>query len=130
MEQVKNKQSLIVPTIFFAGLASVGLIVGALLWGLLESPEFFICFIISFCFSIPMYFLINTTKYLIDTDSKKKNLGIIGIVVRYLCAILSVVSCFLYIYFTSQKYAYLFIAPTVILIVYFFVILRNIKEGK
>lgn len=67
---------------------------------------------------------------LLEQDSKKKIFGILGIVGRYVCAVLAIALCYVFLKFTSQQYLYLMVAPTVIFITYLFVILLTMKRGK
>ncbi len=130
MEQVKGKKTWIVPTIFFAGLAIIGLVIGGVLWAVIGSPDFFTCFCISYALAFPSYFLWNTTGYLLSSENRKRVLGVLGIIGRYLLAILAITLCLIYLYFTSKSYYYILIPPTVVLIVYSFVILYIAKKAK
>ena len=80
MEQVKGKKTWVVPTIFFAGLAIIGLIIGGVLWAVISSPDFFTCFCISYALAFPSYFLWSTTGYLLSSENRKKVLGVLGII--------------------------------------------------
>ena len=119
MEQVKGKKTWVVPTIFFVGLAIIGLVIGGVLWAVISSPDFFTCFCISYALAFPSYFLWNTTGYLLSSENR-----------RYLLAILAIALCLIYLYFTSKSYYYILIPPTVVLIVYSFVILYIAKKAK
>lgn len=130
MEQVKGKKTWVVPTIFFVGLAIIGLVIGGVLWAVISSPDFFTCFCISYALALPSYFLWNTTGYLLSSENRKKVLGVLGIIGRYLLAILAIALCLVYLYFTSKSYYYILIHPTVVLIVYSFVILYIAKKAK
>lgn len=130
MEQVRGKKTWVVPTIFFVGLAIIGLVIGGVLWAVISSPDFFTCFCISYALAFPSYFLWNTTGYLLSSENRKRVLGVLGIIGRYLLAILAIALCFIYLYYTSQSYYYVLISPTVVLIVYSFVILYISKKGK
>lgn len=130
MEQVKGKKTWVVPTIFFVGLAIIGLVIGGVLWAVISSPDFFTCFCISYVLAFPSYFLWNTTGYLLSSENRKKVLGVLGIIGRYLLAILAIALCLIYLYFTSKSYYYILIPPTIVLIVYSFVILYIAKKAK
>lgn len=130
MEQVKGKKTWVVPTIFFVGLAIIGLVIGGVLWAVIGSSDFFTCFCISYALAFPSYFLWNTTGYLLSSENRKKVLGVLGIIGRYLLAILAIALCLIYLYFTSKSYYYILIPPTVVLIVYSFVILYIAKKAK
>lgn len=130
MKQKTNQKSWAVPLIFFGSLGLIGFIVGGVIWLLLNSPDFFTCFAISFALSVPAYFCWGTMNMLLEQDSKKKIFGILGIVGRYVCAVLAIALCYVFLKFTSQQYLYLMVAPTVIFITYLFVILLTMKRGK
>lgn len=130
MEQVRGKKTWVVPTIFFVGLAIIGLVIGGVLWAVISSPDFFTCFCISYALAFPSYFLWNTTGYLLSSENRKRVLGVLGIIGRYLLAILAIALCFIYLYYTSQSYYYVLISPTVVFIVYSFVILYISKKAK
>ena len=112
MEQVRGKKTWVVPTIFFVGLAIIGLVIGGVLWAVISSPDFFTCFCISYALAFPSYFLWNTTGYLLSSENRKRVLGVLGIIGRYLLAILAIALCFIYLYYTSQSYYYVLISPT------------------
>lgn len=95
-----------------------------------KQSRFLYLLCISYALAFPSYFLWNTTGYLLSSENRKKVLGVLGIIGRYLLAILAIALCFIYLYYTSQSYYYTLIPPTVVLIVYSFVILYIAKKAK
>lgn len=130
MEQRKNVRQWVMPLVFFGSLAIVGLVTGGIVWCLLNSPEFFTCFGISFVLSIPAYLCWGTTRFLLSQDNKERVLGIFGIFGRYICALIAIALCYVFLRFTSKLYLYILVPPTVIFMTYIFVMVESLHKGK
>lgn len=122
MKHESNKKRRLVAWIFFLALALVGLVTGTFLWALTKDHTFFSCFALSYPFSIFIYLVWIYSEKMLTSETKTKALGLLGILGRFILAVVQIAVCFILIHFTTKNYLYILIPPTLDLFVTLFVI--------
>lgn len=103
----RGKAALIWVTVCLAAL-----IIGAILWGVLNANEFFICSLISIPLASVLPVLLGMMPKLLSSEKKEHKYALLSVLGRFLVVLVGLACCLLFLYFTSQRYLYLLVPPT------------------